>query len=650
MAPTAAERPVSIKEKATKVVIVGPTNAGKSSVFNALTDSYSDVANYAQTTVHCMKTRSAIHGKTYLICDTPGISSLAVISDDESETCDALLIDNPDIIVFVADATRLKRSLILYAQLVDLELPVVFVLNKMDMASASGLVIDTDTLSELVKAPVIEASAINAIGFDKIENALSQSTPAIGAIRFRHERLEEALVNITRLGISRAEATLLLIGDKTATRRIRVKRGDEAVESGLKESAALARSAPGLNVRQVVFAARDRWADGVADEVTAAASFTVPTLGHKIAWACRHPLWGWPIVAVVMWITFQGVGNIANIIAGALEAYIFAPLTEVLSSTITYPVVHEFLLGDFGLVTMGIMNAIVTVVPILVVFFLIVNFLEEIGYLPNLSVLANRMFSYAGLTGKATLTMALGFGCGTMATMTSRNLESRKERVIACFLIALGIPCAVQFGVMIAILFSAGFAAQVLVIGTVVATQVAAGLLLNRFIKSDRSPDFIMELPPFRAPQFGNITRKTWFRVKSFLLEAVPLFMLVAVLMFVLEKSGALDVIKKITHPVITGLLNLPDKATDVFILVISRRELGAVYFKDMVDAGELTFIQVVVGLTVMTLFIPCISNTMVMIKELGFKTSMLINGGIILIAIAVGTLLSATLTVLYQA
>ncbi|MBF0171173.1 MAG: ferrous iron transport protein B [Nitrospinae bacterium] len=634
----------SVKEAFTKVAIIGPTNAGKSSVFNTLTGSYSDVANYSQTTVHCVKTRSAINGKTYLFCDTPGISSLSVISADESETRDTLLVDRPDIIVFVADATRLKRSLILYAQLVDLGAPMIFVLNKMDMATAKGLVIDTETLADLVKAPVIEASAVHSIGFEKIEGSLERLHRAEGAIRYNRRGLEDAIGQIAVGGLSRAEALLLLEGNRDADRMIGDRLGEEALAVARQEVARFVRRSPGVSVRQLVFTARERWADRIVDEVTTAASFLVPDFGHYAAWASRHPVYGWPIVAVVMWLTFQGVGNIANIMAGALDGYIFAPLTDALSAVITYPLLHEFLLGDFGVLTMGVMNAVVTVVPILIVFFLIVNLLEEVGYLPNLSVLANRMFSYAGLTGKATLTMSLGFGCGTMATMTSRMLESRKERVIACFLIALGVPCAVQLGVMIAILQSAGFAAQVLVVGTVLLTQVVAGMLLNRLIKSDRTPDFIMELPPFRAPQWRNVVRKTTYRVKSFLIEAVPLFMLGAALMFVLDKTGLLQIIKAITHPVITGILSLPDKATEVFILVISRRELGAVYFKDMADAGELSFAQIVVGLTVMTLFIPCISNTMAMIKELGLKTSILINGSIILVAIAMGGLLNGAL------
>jgi ferrous iron transport protein B len=115
-------------------------------------------------------------------------------------------------------------------------------------------------------------------------------------------------------------------------------------------------------------------------------------------------------------------------------------------------------------------------------------------------------------------------------------------------------------------------------------------------------------------------------------------------LMFALEKTGLLAMLKNVARPLITGLLSMPDKATEVFILVLSRRELGAVYFKGMVDAHELDYFQTVVGLTVMTLFIPCISNTVMMVKELGLRSAIYINSAIIAIAIAVGAFMNLLL------
>ncbi len=628
-----------------KIVIIGPPNVGKSVIFNKLSRSYSEVANYPQTTVRSIHRKSIIGGVEFEVWDTPGLSSLNISSEDERITRDTLLKDSPDLILFTGDSSCLKRSLVLLSQILELNIPTVFVLNKMDEASQKGIVIDTGELSRKLKMPVVEAAVVHEIGFDKIEEAINESHSHNGVIQYP-KAIENTIEEIQNSFSddrkpSRAVALLFLSGDK-AVEELLTARGEEAVLKARQAALKFQRKSPSSNIRQIIFNVREAWADRTAEQIANTASFTVPGFAQKSAWASRHPVLGWPIVLAIMWVTFYGVGTIATQMATYLDEWIFIPLTNFIDGLITYKIVNEFLVGDFGILTLGVMNALVTVVPILIVFFIIINFLEDVGYLPNLSVLLNRMFSYFGLTGKAVLSMSLGFGCNTMATLTSRMLETKKERIIACSLIALGIPCAVQLGVMIAILSTAPFSALLIVVSTVLATQVVVGVAMNRMLKSDRSSEFIMELPAFRRPNLKNILRKTYFRVRNFLEEALPLFVLGAALMFVLEKTGALALIKIIASPVTTGFLSLPDKATEVFILVLSRRELGAVYFKDMADAMEVDYYQIIVGLTVMTLFIPCISNTMVMIKELGLRWALSINASIILIAILVGGLLNS--------
>jgi ferrous iron transport protein B len=190
---------------------------------------------------------------------------------------------------------------------------------------------------------------------------------------------------------------------------------------------------------------------------------------------------------------------------------------------------------------------------------------------------------------------------------------------------------------MLAILSTAPFSALLFVIGAVVATQILFGVMLAKLVPTEKTPDFIIELPTFKLPGMRNILRKTYFRLKWFLIEALPMFMVAAVMMFVLNITGLLGLIRSALKPVVTGFLSLPEKVAEVFILVISRREIGAVYFKEMVDAGELDYYQIVVGLVVITLFIPCASNTMVMFKELGARWAVAMNVAIIVIAVLVG-------------
>ena len=324
-----------------------------------------------------------------------------------------------------------------------------------------------------------------------------------------------------------------------------------------------------------------------------------------------------------------------------MDTWIGRPFTNAVSNLVTMKFFNDLLVGDFGLLTMGVLNAVITVVPILMVFYLIINVLEDIGYLPNLSVLANRVFRLFGLTGKSVLPYTLGFGCNTMATLTSRMLETKKERIMISFLIALGVPCSAQLGVMLAIMATAPFSALMIVIGSVIITQVVCGVALNRMMPTVKRSEFIIELPSFTMPNWKNIVRKTWFRLKDFLEEALPMFVMAAGLMFFLDKTGLLAGIKNLMRPIVTGFLSLPDKITEVFILVLSRREVGAVHFKNVYEAHQIDYYQTVVGLVVITLFIPCISNTMAMIKELGVKWAVGINTAIIAIAFLVGGLVN---------
>lgn len=624
-----------------RLLIVGPANAGKSALFTRFAKSYAVSANYPQTTIETLVRQVYVGDVPVQLVDTPGVGGLSIQSDDERLTRDLLLNGEYEGLLVCADVTRMKRSLALVAQLAELGKPMVVALNMVDEAARKGFVIDPAPLAETLGVPVVSTAASIGVGIDELTAVAVALTPPTPPVVYK-KAIENALRGLTSLfpearPASRGELTLFLTEDPAATDRIRSDYGEDILYKAALIRSELKKVIPATSLRLAIFAAREMWADRMADRIVSGRPLTPSGMAQSMAWASRHPVWGWPIMLAIMYATYQGVAHVATFMADTLDGVIFGPIVARLDEWLTIPQLNEFLIGDFGLLTMGVMNAVVTVVPILIVFFGILNLLEDVGYLPNLSVMANRTLSKVGLTGKASLSLALGLGCNTMATMTSRMMETKRERIIVSFLIALGVPCAVQLGILIAILSTAPFAALLLVIGTVMATQIVTGLILNRMLPPERHGDFILELPPFRTPVWRFTLLKTYYRVKWFLYEATPLFMLGAVIMFVLEKTGGLVVIERFFDPIITGFLALPIQATEVFILVLSRRELGAAYFKDMVDAGMVDFYQVVVGLTVMTLFIPCISNTMVMIKELGPRWAISINLGIVAIATLVG-------------
>src|SRR5262249_34824986 len=200
-------------------------------------------------------------------------------------------------------------------------------------------------------------------------------------------------------------------------------------------------------------------------------------------------------------------------------------LTRMVTTWSPWTFLSDMIVGPYGLFTMGVTYAIAIVLPIVVTFFFAFSVLEDSGYLPRLAVMLNRFFRVMGLNGRAVLPMVLGLGCDTMATLTTRILGTRKERVIVVLLLALGVPCSAQLGVILGMLAALSLRAT-LVWGVVVAGVVLlVGWLASRLIPGERA-DFILEIPPLRVPAPGNLVRKTMARVEWYLKEAVPLFLL----------------------------------------------------------------------------------------------------------------------------
>ena len=635
-----------------KIAIVGPPNVGKSILFNKFGKGYSLVANYPHTTISIMRKEAVVGGKIFEIIDTPGLSSLQLFSEEGQVTRDILIKERPDFILFCADASRLKHSLVLLSQVIELEIPMLFCLNLMDEASRKGLLVDTGILAKEIDFPVAEIAAEYGIGLKELENlAFRVSSPA-GRIlypAFVEKALDDLRGEISEeQRPSKAVLLLYLMGDEGISRYMEEIHGAEVINSLRETLRRIYRKSTPANLKQAVADARETWAEKIVRKTVRGESFSLGGFSHKAAIASRHILWGWPILLGVLWVTFFGVGTVATKLTEVMDGFVFSPITQNIGQLISHPLLKEFVVGQYGILTMGIFNAVGTVVPILIVFFLITNFLEDVGYLSNLRILSNRFLSFFGLTGKAVLPFVLGFGCNTVATLTSRILETKRERIIASILIALGIPCAVQLGVLLAIMATAPFSVLWITVMAVLGTQILCGVALNKLVPATRKSDFIMELPNFHLPSPRHIFLKTYYRVKWFLVEAVPLFALGAGLMFFLEKTGLLALIKEVLRPVVSDFLSLPEKLTEVFILVLSRRELGAVYFKGMVDAGEVDFYQTIVGLVVITLFIPCISNTMVMIKELGARWAVSANILIIIVAILVGGMVNVLIRFFY--
>jgi ferrous iron transport protein B len=334
---------------------------------------------------------------------------------------------------------------------------------------------------------------------------------------------------------------------------------------------------------------------------------------------------------------------------GLLENGLFGEVinpvaTRVADAVLPWPLVHDFFVGSYGIVTMGLTYGFAIVLPLVVTFFLAFGVLEDSGYLPRLAVMLDRGFRVMGLNGRAVIPMILGLGCDTMATVTTRTLESRKERLQVTLLLALAVPCSAQLGVILGMISSTGALGVAIWTGIVAGTLLSVGWLSARVIPGPRS-DFIVELPPMRVPSLRNVTVKTAARLEWYLKEVIPVFVLGTAALFVADATGALRWAERAFSPLVAGWLGLPRAATGSFLIGFLRRDYGAAGLFTLARRGALNPDQILVSLVVITLFIPCIATVLMIVREHGKKTAAAVAAFVFPFAILVGGLLNLALT-----
>jgi len=572
----AAARALKLRARPLRIALVGQPNVGKSVVFGRLTGRYVTVSNYPGTTVAVTKGRALVGTEVCDVIDTPGVNALdGTISEDERITQEVLAGEDSDIVIQVADARNLRRALMLTSQIATFGKPMILALNMVDEAYSRGVSINALALAAELEIPVIEMVAVEGRGLSELRDALA--------------------------------------------------------------SAARPHLPAHLNA-----SARAVWAHELTERVRNVSTLSLAHVQEFLARLTRRPLTGLPILVAVLYALYLFVGVFgAQTLVKIVEDDIFGrginPASIWLADRfIPFPIVRDFFVGQYGLITMGLTYAIAIVLPVVATFFLMFGFLEDSGYIPRLAIFCDRMFRVMGLNGKAVLPMVLGLGCDTMATMTTRILGTPKERLIAILLLALGIPCSAQLATIMGILGGISFAALATLFAVVLGQMFFVGWLAARVLKGERS-EFILELPPIRWPRIGNLLTKTQLRVRWYLGEAVPLFLIGTVLLFVLDRIGALVVVSRVGGPIVTGLLGLPPATAQILVMGFLRRDYGAAGLFQLAHTGQLTGVQAVVALTVMTLFVPCVANFLMMVRERGLKTGFAILAVITPVAIFTG-------------
>jgi len=629
------------------IALIGQPNVGKSVLFQRLTGQHVTVSNYPGTTVEIARGKVRDDKETILL-DTPGVISFPPHTEDEQVTERVLLAEPIRAILQVGDAKNLRRTLLLTLQLAEMGLPLVLALNMMDEADARGVVVDHILLAEHLSLTVIPTTATRGRGVSELKQAIQTST----APQFRINYTPEIETTIAQISAripgapisSRSLALLWLSSDPVTEDWLHENLKTQSFQELLSLREVLQSSLTDL-LSAVIQRTRLAYVDQIANAVLKDTGKGWGGFSTVLGRLTTHPVLGWFFLAIVLFGLFWFVGVFgAGYMVDLLEARLFNEIInpwviDIVNTVIPIPLIVDFLVGDFGLWTMGMTYALALILPIVTTFFLAFGIMEDSGYLPRLAALSNRLFKSLGLNGKAVLPMVLGLGCVTMATLTTRVLETKRERLLATLLLALAVPCSAQLGVVMGMLAGISLAATIIWGGVVVIVMLAIGWLAARLIPGERTK-LLVELPPLRTPMFSNVLIKTLARLEWYLKEVLPLFLLGAAIMFALDKSGVLSWLIQVSEPLVTGWLGLPAESSAAFIMGFIRRDFGATGFFVMESEGLLTAAQVVVAMVVITLFIPCLASVMMIGKERGWKTALGILILIIPLAFLIGGIL----------
>lgn len=631
----------------TDYVLLGNMNVGKTTLFDRLSGAASSSLNIPGTTISVKAGK--IKGLNGQIYDTPGTHSIFSSNEDERASRDILFL--PEIhshirgLIIVADAKNLKRSIAIALQYAEYDLPMLFNINMIDEASSRGIEIDTDKLSQILGIPVSTTIAREGIGVDKLKAKLDKITTSGLKIEYSDE-IEEFISLIEKLIkpeniSSRALGILLMTKDKCVESYIQKNFGKAVLkqlqqliyELRLENKGALEISFENLYYKKAANILKK-----VQKVEPPSSNPFILTFGDL----CTKLSTGIPIAFLVIAAMYLFVGTFAaTFLVDTINTMFFQGFLIPVMNHIVEIIPNEFIRDmimdpDYGVLPTGVFLALGLVMPVIFCFYIAFGLLEDSGYLPRISILLDRIFKKIGLNGKGLIPIVMGFSCVTMSILTTRMLNTEKEKNIACFLVFLCMPCAPLIAVMLVILEKMPFYATLTVFGIIFTQIFIAGFFANKILPGLPSL-FIMEIPVMRIPKFWPVIKSAAQKSYHFMKEAIPVFIFASIIVFIFQRMGGLDMLERWLAPFLDSVLGLPEKSIQVFIKTMIRRESGAAELEHL--SAQFTNLQLVINLLVMTLIAPCINAIIVLFKERGVKTASVILVAVIIYAVTLGSI-----------
>ncbi|OIO72129.1 MAG: ferrous iron transporter B [Elusimicrobia bacterium CG1_02_37_114] len=556
------------------ILLMGNPNVGKSVVFSRLTGVKVITSNYPGTTVEFTRGIMHIDHEDVEVIDVPGTYTLEPTS--KAEEVAVKMLDETftkekyeNVVINIIDATNLERNLSLTLQLIKRRIPVIAALNLWDETKHTGVKIDIVKLEQILKIPCAPTCAVTGEGIKQLI-----------------DRVKDVNIYVN----------------------INVKISDFDYDE------------------------KEKW-HCIGDIITEVQKVTHRhhTFLEKVGDLSVNPIGGIPIALGVLFITFQVIRFIGEWLIGNVGEPIFenlwAPLMLKVSGLLgSKGVVHDIIIGklvegeidfgeSFGILTTGLFVPFAAVLPYVFAFYLVLSLLEDFGYLPRLAVLVDNVMHKLGVHGFAIIPFMLGLGCNVPGALSTRVMETRRERFIATTLMAIAVPCMAQIAMVVGLIGKHGAKGLGIVFGTLFIVWIVLGILMNKVMKG-HAPELFMEIPPYRLPYIGALLKKVWMRIVWFIREAVPWVLFGVFLVNMLYTLRIIEFLGKIVQPIVSGILGLPVEAVGALVIGFLRKDVAV----GMLAPLHLTLKQLIIASVVLTMYFPCAATFAVLIKEFGIK------------------------------
>lgn len=577
--------------KENKILLMGTPNVGKSVFFSALTNVHVISSNYTGTTVSYMEGTYQVGETQYTLIDVPGTYSLAATSVAE-EVAIRFMCSNPVAVLFVLNAADLEGSIKLALEVMEYNIPIVFALNLMDVSERKGFAINVKLLEQELGAPVIPTIAVKGKGLGEITKTFAQL-----------------------LGGERPALSGRSCSSCSGCAGCGVTAGNDGLEYWER-------------ARQIVRKVVSR-------------TDAQPNFLDRLGDALLRPWPGLPLALLILLV------SLGIVVGGgkALRAVLLLPLVNqgivpfferVITPLNLPPVLHNILIGNYGVLRISFEWVLALVMPYVLLFQVQFALLEDSGVLPRIAVMFDSLMRKLGVQGGSLIHIFLGFGCAVPAIIGTRTATTHKERLMVTAMVCFAIPCISQTGALISLLsaYSVGLLLATALTGAVIFVTVA--LVLGKFLKGNVDP-LILEVPNLLVPEPRAYFKKLWVRIKQFLVEAEGPMLIAVFIAAIIAETGILAGLAELLKPVVSGWLGLPEGAVMSLILGIIRREMSVAPLLSL----NLNPLQMYVGAVVSLLYLPCLSVFGIIAKEFNARTAVVITVCTTFTALFVGGLMN---------